>query len=199
MNILGFIVTSNKIKENIGFVKIVNDYSLISDFTKPILIIGINKAKKISSNFNILNKKISDNIFWTFNKNENREEYEKDLQKFYNYVIFNSISKIKYYYVNILKLKFSQIKNLINIINNNINKYIYINNTMMYIYYNKYILGISLEICEWKNISKEKIFAYVSKNPCNIISHEDFTINYKIRKFIQNKEYLIAYFMSYEK
>ena len=115
MEKLGYIVSTSKIKGLDDFVGLVNDVSL-ADPTKPILIVGLENAKKYSDNFSILNKKLSENVFWTFKKTEKREFYERDVEEFSKYIIQNVLNTIKYYYINIITLRYSKIKRLYNIL-----------------------------------------------------------------------------------
>ena len=107
MEKFGYIVSKAKISDLKGFVEQVDDISL-ADSTKPILIVGYNNAKKIArekdKEFDILNKSLDKNIFWTFKKTESKIDFEKDIIKFYNYIINNIIYNINYYYINIYKL-----------------------------------------------------------------------------------------------
>lgn len=196
MDVLGSIVSKRKIKENIGFVEVVNDINLVSDKTKPILIVGYKEAKSLFPNISILDKKIKNNIYWTFGKTEKKYEYDKDIKWFYEFIVTLSINDIKYYYINIFKLKFNNIKNLINILNNNIKKYIYINNNIIYIYYNNYILGISLEMTDYYGIKRDKIIYIIKRNKYNIIKYSDSFLDLNFKKAINNKKYVIPYFMS---
>ena len=104
MKKLGYIVTDRKINNVKDFVEVVNDISL-TDSTKPVLLVGLENAKKNIENFSILNKKVNDNLFWTFKKTEKRVDFENDINYFYNYIIYNITRNIKYYYINILNLK----------------------------------------------------------------------------------------------
>ena len=196
MEKLGYILSKRKIKDTLDFVDVVNNIEEIDDTTKPFLIIGMNEAKKLCKNFSILEKKIDNHIFWTFSKTERRSDYEKDLNNFYNFVLEYNIKNIKYYYINILTMKYNKIKKLINIINNNDKKYIYISKDMIYIYYNNYILGISLIISNYINISSKKIITKCNKNKNNIIFNNDSFLNYRMKNIIKNKRYIIPYFMS---
>ena len=171
MKILGSIVSKRKIKDVVGFVEVVNDISKVSDPTKPILIVGLSEAKKMISDFSILEKSVGEDIFWTYGRTEKRDEHEFDLKSFYDYVLESAIKDIKYYYVNLLTIKLNSIKKLINILNNDDKKYIYISNNIFYVYYNNYILGVSLDITSWLNISKKKILSKLHSNPNNIISY----------------------------
>ena len=118
MKILGSIVSKRKIKDVVGFVEVVNDISKVSDPTKPILIVGLSEAKKLISNFSILEKSVGGDIFWTYGRTEKRDEHEFDLKSFYDYVLESAIKDIKYYYVNLLTIKLNSVKKLINILNN---------------------------------------------------------------------------------
>ena len=94
MKKLGYILTKNKVNNIVDFVSVIKDISEIDDTTKPLLIVGLHNAKIYSKNFSILNKKIDNNIFWTFGKTERRVDYEKDLESFYTFVINKNLSLI---------------------------------------------------------------------------------------------------------
>lgn len=196
MKALGSIVSKRKIKDTVGFVEIVNDISEVSGQTNPILIIGINEAKKLTSSFSILNKKIDKDVFWTYGKTEKRDEHEKDIKQFYEYVLSKVMNEVPYYYVNLLTLRYTKAKNLLNIINNDITKYIYINNNIIYIYYNNYILGVSLTIAEYIGIKRDKILSRIRSNPKNVVSYTDSFLDANMRKVINNKKYVTPYFMA---
>lgn len=196
MNKLGYIVSDRIIKEVKGFVEVVNDISLV-DQTKPVLIVGIENARKNIKNFSILNKNPKNNLFWTFKKTERRVDFENDINYFYNYIIYNIINNINYYYINILKLKYNKIKKLYNILFSREKKYIYISNNMIYILYNKNnILGISLNILEYIKIDIKKIFKKLYSNKNNIICTNETDCVKSIKSEIGNKKYVIPYFMS---
>lgn len=196
MKKLGYIVSKRKINNAVDFVGVVDDVSKVEDPTKPFIIIGLEEAKKNSPNFSILNKMLDIDVFWTFGKTERRVDYERDLDKFYDYVLNKSIENIKYYYINILTIKYNKIKKLLNIINSKEKKYIYTSNDMIYIYYNNNILGISLKILKYININIKKIYKILYSNKNNIIYNNDSFLTSKMRKVINNKKYVIPYFIS---
>ena len=179
------------------FVEVVNDISKIDDPTKPFLVIGYNEAKSIFADFDILKKQINDISFWTFSKTEKRNDHERDINKFYEYIINNIYNNIKYYYINILKIKYNKFKKLYNILLYSKDKnYIYFSKNMIYIYYNKInILGISLDILNYLGISSEKVLNKLKMNKNNIIYTNDSFLNYKIKNLIINMKYLTPYFM----
>ena len=195
MNKLGYIVTDRKISNVKEFVGVVNDISL-ADPTKPILIVGIDLAKKYIDKFSILDKKVNDNLFWTFKKTENRVDFENDLNYFYNYIIYNIYKNINYYYINILKLKYNKIKKLYNILFSTNKKYIYISNNIIYLLYNKNILGISITILEYLKIDMKKFFRKLYSNENNVICTNASDCVKSIKSEIGNNKYAIPYIIS---
>ena len=200
METLGYIVSKTKISDLKGFVEQVNDFSLANS-AKPILIVGYKEAKKIAKEegkeFDILNKSLGNNLFWTFKKTESKSDFEKDIIKFYNYIINNIIYNIKYYYINIYKLKYNKIKKLYNIIYSTNKKYIYINRGMIYfLYEDKNVLGLSLNMLRYAGIKPNKIIKIIKSNPSNIIYEDDFPLVKELRKEIENKKYALPYLLS---
>ena len=197
MKKIGYIVSKRKIKETMDFVGVVKDLEEIDDPTKPFLVIGYNEAKSLVENFDILNKQLDEGVFWTFSKTEKRNDHERDINNFYNYIINNIYNNIKYYYINILNIKYNKFKKLYNILLYSSNKnYIYFSKNMIYVFYdNKNIIGLSLDIINYIGLSSDKILNKLKTNKNNIIYTNDSFLSYKIKKLIINKKYLIPYFM----
>ena len=195
MQKLGYIVTDRVIKNVKDFVGVVDDISL-ADPTKPILIVGLDLAKKYIENFSILDKKVNDKLFWTFKKTERRVDFENDLNYFYNYIIYNISNNINYYYINILNLKYNKIKKLYNILFSKERKYIYISNNMIYFLYKDNVLGISITILEYININMKKFFKRLYSNEENVICTNTTNCVKSIKSELGNKKYVVPYFMS---
>lgn len=196
MNTLGYIITKNKLSNIFPFIKIVSSYRSIDDKSKPILIIGLEEAKKHASSFSILEKQIGENMFWTFGKREKRTDYEKDIEKFQEFVLKRALNEVKYFYFNILTTKYEKIKKLIKIVRNSDVKTFYIDKKMIYMFYNNYILGLSIDIIEYLGVKKRKVLDIIRKNENNRIFYNDFQFNYKIKKIIETKKYITPYFLS---
>ena len=200
MEKFGYIVSKAKILDLKGFVEQVDDISL-ADLTKPILIVGYSEAKgyakESGKEFDILNKSLDKNLFWTFKKTESKIDFEKDIIDFYSYIINNIIYNINYYYINIYKLKYNKIKKLYNIINSKNKKYIYINSGMIYfLYENKTILGISLNMLKYAGINPNKIITKIKSNASNIVYDDDFPLAIELKKEIGNKKYALPFLIS---
>lgn len=65
----------------IEYIKI-DDFNDIKLTKRPTLIIGWNIVKNRFTSVNILNKKITDNIFWCFSFNEKKNDYIDNINKF---------------------------------------------------------------------------------------------------------------------
>lgn len=198
MEKLGYIISDRKINNIKDFVGFADDISSV-DSAKPVLIVGIKKAKEYcGKNFNILKKKISSNISWTFKKTERRDDFENDIKIFYKICILNILNNINYYYINIIKLKYSSIKKIYNIIFSNEKKYIYICNDMIYLLHKDIIIGFSLRVLQYCGIKPNKIIDRIKSNKSNKIYEEDNPFVKMIKREIVNKEYVVPYFMSIE-
>lgn len=195
MKNIGYIVSKRKIKDLMGGIGVVNDVSLIAP-NYPYLIVGLEEAKKNIENFSIFKKQIDEYGSWTFGKTERRNDFEKDVNLFYKNVINNIINNTRYYYINILNIKYNKFKNMYNIINSSERKYIYISNDMMYIYVNNYILGISLQLLKYCKVDTKKIIDKISANENNIITTSDSFLSFKLKGLIKDKKYLVSYFMA---
>jgi hypothetical protein len=192
---LGYIITDRKMNDIEAFVEQVKDISE-ADSTKPILIVGWDKAKTNSGYKSILEKELEPGVFWTFKKSESRSDFEQDLKNFYKYIFSNILDNISYYYINILNLRYNNIKKIYNIFNSKEKKNIYINNNLLYLMYEGKILGVSLDILEYCGVKRDKVLSLLSSNPGNKIYDDSSRWITKIGKYLGNKKYAIPYFIS---
>jgi len=196
MQILGYIVSKGKVKVDCDFVKKVNDFSMVEE-GKPCMICGLSEAKAIASdNFSILRKKIRDGLYWTFGRTEKRDEHESDIAKFCNDVMSAYIAEIKYKYLNVLCINTEIAKRCLIFLHSSQEKYIYIWNDMIYISCpNKTVVGVSLKMCEYGNIGKEKLLGIIRANKSNIVIDDDTRIPRTLMGFIKDKRYSVPFIM----
>lgn len=168
------------------------------DSSKPTLIIGWDEVKSIyGKNLSILEKKISDNIFWTFDKTERRNDYEKDINAFYCFILKNLIKSIKYKFINTITIKYSLAKRFINFINNDETKYIYIyNNRFVFIYCNGVVCGVSLDDLDYLGININKCIEKLKCNKNNHVVDNDSFLSIKLRRIIGDDKMIIPYLYS---
>ena len=143
----------------------------------------------------MLEKQLDENVYWTFSKTESRSDFEDDLKIFYNIIYNNILNNINYYYINIFKLKYNNIKKLYNIIlNYKENKNIYLNRNILYIPHEGRILGLSLTVLEYCGIPMKKVLDKIKSNGINIIEDNKKFI-FKLSKQLGNKKYALPYFI----
>lgn len=195
MQKLGYIISKTAIKEVPDFIEAVSDASLFYA-DKPALIVGSDFARKNVENFSIIKRNPQEGKFWTFGRRERREDFEKDVEKFYSYVLEDSINKIKYYYVNVLKLNRRRIIDLLVLLKSNDRKWVYIYKDMLYLYHRDYVLGISLKILKYTGINIKKHFGGFLKNKNLTVFFNDYQVTPYMKIFSKNKKYLVPYFLS---
>lgn len=193
---LGYIVYKGRINDLKGYVGLVDNIES-ADPTKPMLIVGLKEAKAYAGdNFSILNKRLSDNVFWTFKKTEKRVDFERDILLFYNFIINNIIDHIKYYYINLYNIKYNKFKLLYNIFLNNDHKYIFIKNNMCYfLFKDNIILGFSFKIADYMGISRKKAYLKLKSFKNVVINFDNSDLPREFSRDLSGKDYVIPYLM----
>lgn len=201
MKKIAYIITnSQRLKNNREYIGVVDSISKAAPNT-PILIIGLESARKTIKDFSILNRNPHKDVFWTFGKREKRNEYENDLKNFYDYAMNNEISKVEYHYINPLTLNHKKLLKLVRLIyEKRFDKYFYSTNGMIYCNFDKKVIGFSLKMMKYAyNISEERIFSLIKQNTNNRLYNESSKFIESIRKYVpKNKTYALSYLMSFE-
>ena len=91
----------SKTKKNVS-----QDFNVVDSMDKiihgiPTLIIGFKYVCDLYPDFDVLEKKVVDNIYWTCQKNEKRDKFEEDLEWFINKVYSELTADISYIFVGI--------------------------------------------------------------------------------------------------
>lgn len=188
------IISKNKNIETIECVDITDDYTSI-DYDIPTLIVGKEFAEEIfgKDKIKIIDKRIEKNVFWCFGKFERRDEYEKSLREFNDYVIKEIFKSVEYRFFSIFTRDLYDKKKLIIFLNNRYDKYIYIFEDHIYINFNEKVLGLSLKEFEYVGIKKEKIIRKMYENKNNHIITNDYFLPKKLKELIGNNRIVIPY------
>ena len=192
METIGYIVTGKKIPNIEGFVRQVDEIES-ADLTKPTLVVGWQLARQFEG-YDILDRKLGDNLYWTFSRTENRSEFETDLKKFYDKIKADVIEKIPYKYVDIIKIGYGKAKKLLQMVISGTLNTIYINEGMLYFVVNGTVCGISLSVLEYCGIDQEKVLGRLRAYRVRIVGNDNRRI-YRLGRFLGNKKYAIPYFM----
>ena len=165
------IVTSGRKTEFSDIYNVVSSCEYI-DETLPTLYIGLNNAKKCIKNFSILQKEYKEqNCWWTFSKNERRNDYVNDLELFQRDVILHSVNIVRYEYVDFIKYSRKRIVNFIKYIYSDAKKLCFITRGGCFIFiYDeklKIVFGLSLSLLEYLNINRYKVINKIKSNVNN--------------------------------
>ena len=190
---IGNIVSKTKIEiENF---KICDSLECVNE-ELPTLIIGRKLSKELlGNNISILHKKISNNIYWTFDKTERKSEFESDLELFKADCFVSFGGNIQYVYLDILyssrKINYRIIKKILSLKK----PIIYFSeNDMVYIYGENIIFGVDLNVLNYFEGKKEKIVEKIKSLNGNTLI--DSTIFNKCKDLIyklKNKNRFIPY------
>jgi hypothetical protein len=178
---IGNVVSQSKIK-------ILDDFNLVDSLDKtiqgmPTIIVGWKFVKQSFPNYNILDRKLSPNLFWTFEKTENHELFDEDFYKFYIYTYKSLTKELKYIFLDPFYMTKEQLnKFYINVIKKSVVLHFFDNKrsiNMMYVYDNKIIYGLDLYLLKYCGYDINKITENIHKNANVFLESNDIFIEYK--------------------
>jgi hypothetical protein len=147
----------------------------------PTLIVGYDLTKELfPKDFNILERELKYNFYWTYSLFEKRSYYDVNIEYFTQYCYDNTIIDINYVFVDPIQFNLNTLKKVINKIYTLKNPIPFIYHDYIYIYGENIIFGLDLHLYEFFfNVKKNKI-----KNKINILSNgllldENILIEYK--------------------
>ena len=165
----------------------------------PTLIIGWDIVKTINPEADFIDKKLSDDIFWTFKKTERRDIFEEDLYNFINYSYNRLIKNIKYRFIDLIQYSESELKDTFKKIKKSENVIGYKYQNMLYIYIDNIIYGVDTKLIKYIGHDLEstlnKIISYFDV----FLEKEEILIEYKdIIDVLNNEVKYIPYLYSIE-
>jgi hypothetical protein len=165
----------------------------------PTLIIGWDIVKEINPKADFIDKKISENIFWTFKKTERRDIFEEDLYNFINYSYNLLVNNIKYEFIDLILLTETQLKTIFKILKKSTKLIGYKYNNMLYLYSNDIIYGFDLKLVSYLGHNQETTFEKIKSYCLVFLEHNDILIEYKdIIEMLNNEVKYIPYLYSIE-
>jgi hypothetical protein len=174
---VGNIVTHSNINVEKYF-NVVNSLDKIIDGL-PTLIIGWDIVKNIEPNADFINKKLSDNIFWTFKKSERRDIFGDDLYNFTEYSYKLLITNIKYTFIDLIQFSKSEVKDIFKYIKNSKKVIGYLYNNMVYLFIEKTVYGLDLNLLKYMDYNLDETLLKI-KTYCSVfLDNKDILIEYK--------------------
>jgi hypothetical protein len=171
--IVGNIVTEDGITNVPNNFNVINFESYENETSVPTLFIGWENTKRILPQSSILNKKITDNLYWTFSSTEKRTIFENDLKSFIQKSYQDFTKNIPYYALDPIILKIKTTEELLQKLQKFKESFTYLyENRIVYIYYNSTIISLDLELLKFISFDDNEILEYLKKET----------------KFFENKE-----------
>lgn len=196
MNYLANIYTKSKLDIE-PFFNVVDDENKLIDGI-PTLIIGWDSVKSLYGDINILDKKVKDNIYWTFGKRERRNVMEVDVQKFKKKAMSIVSNNVKYKFFNILTAKNDKKKSFYALLKDTRRKTIFSFNNMLYIYVDgtDTVVSISLRDVDYIGGDVKKIFSTLYNNKFVKVANDNDLKDTNAKLFFKGNIYLIPYIFS---
>lgn len=196
MNYIANIYTDSKLDIE-DFFNIVNDKSKIVDGI-PTLVIGWDSVKSLYGDVNILDKKVKDNVYWTFGKRERRNVMEVDVQKFKKKAMSIVSNNVKYQFFNILTESNKKKTKFYDFLKDSSEKSVFSFNNMLYIYVKRSntVVSLSLRDVEYVGGDVKKIFSVLYKNKAVKMVEDNDLKNTNAKFFFKDNIYLIPYIFS---
>lgn len=196
MNYLANIYTKSKLELE-PFFNIVDDENKIIDGI-PTLIVGWDSVKSLYGEVNILEKKVKNNVYWTFGKRERRNIMEVDLQRFKKDSVSMATKFVKYRFFNILTAENEKKKGFYTMLKDSRHKTVFSFNNMLYIYVEgtNTVVAISLRDVEYVGGDIKKIFSTLYNNKFVKVANDDELKSTNAKFFFKDNIYLIPYIFS---
>jgi hypothetical protein len=145
----------------------------------PTLIVGFDIADKLYPNYDVGYKKITDNIYWTTKRSENRDKHNFELEWFKFFVYNELVKNISYIFVDPIQYNRKSFLKILKKIYHSSNKISYQHNEMIYIYTDGYIFGIDLKLLKYIGLNESKIKDKIIKLSSVFLGGSDIFIEYK--------------------
>lgn len=171
------IVTTNKVDvtDDINVVKSMDE--IIKGL--PTLVTSYKWLKENYNDYDIYNKKLADNLYWTFSRTERRDIFTKDVEDFITLVNRDLVKNIYYIFIDLIQFPNTKIIKIIKKIKSLPNKIAFKHNKMIYIYGDKIIFGIDLNLLDYIGLDTKKIEKRIKSNCNEFLEDDEIFIEYK--------------------
>jgi hypothetical protein len=145
----------------------------------PTLIVGFDIADKLFPNYDVGYKKITDNIYWTTKKTENRDKHNIEIEWFKFFVYNEMVKNVSYIFVDPIQYNKKTILKILKKIYNSKNKISYHHKDMIYIYSENLIFGVDLKLLRYIGLNEDKIKDKIIKLSSVFLRETNIFIEYK--------------------
>lgn len=131
----------------------------------PTIIIGWGLTKRLFPEASILNKKIKDNVYWTFSTTEKRTIFEEDLKSFIKKSYNDYVKDIKHFNLDPIVYNLKTTEEFITKIKAFEESFIYLyDDKVVYLYHNFIIFSIDLEQLDFIGFDRETVLNEIKKS-----------------------------------
>jgi hypothetical protein len=171
------IVSNQKVSVSEEFNVVVSMDDIIHGL--PTLIVGFDYVNKNYPNFDVMDRKLGEKLYWTLKRTEKRDKYEEDLSWFINKVLTDLISDISYVFVDPIQYNAKTIRKIIRKFHSMENKITYQNGQMLYVYSDKIIFGVDLKLLKYIGLDYSKIKDKIIIKSSVFLTNDKILIEYK--------------------
>ena len=165
----------------------------------PTLIIGWDHVKKNYDNYDISNRILAPNLYWTFKKTEKRDLHEEDIYNFTQLIYNNLVKDINYVFIDPIITKKRVIKKILKKIQATEDIVSYHHNDMIYMYGDKIIFGIDLNLIEFIGLNVDRVLSKIKSKSKDFLTKNTIFIEYKSRvENLDNQAKYLPYLYSIE-
>jgi len=171
------IVTTNKVDvtDDINVVKDVND--TIEGI--PTLVTSYDWVSKNYDDYEIYDKKLEENLFWTFARTERRDIFTSDVESFITLANKKLVEDIDYIFIDLIQFRPIVINKIVRKILLIKNKIAFKHKDMVYIYGDKLIFGLDLGLASYMGLNVDGIENKI-KSKCSVfLEDNEIFIEYK--------------------
>ncbi len=160
----------------------------------PTIIVGLEEARSYIQDFLIIKKQYGD-IWWTYKKTERKYEFDKDIEEFYDFCFRKFLSDVKYFYLNLPKYRYNDVKRIYSWLKSNELKLCFLtrDSNFMFIYdiSKNTVFGLSLTLCEYIGVERKKVVNLIKRNKNNRFVYDTSFISSDVRNIITNNTHYI--------
>jgi len=195
------IVANIVTNSNINIDKYFNVVGTLDEIVQglPTLVIGWDIVKTINPDADFVDKKLSEEIFWTFKKTERRDIFEEDLYNFIIYSYGKLIKNIDYKFIDLISYSETELKNTFKFIKKLKKVVGYKYKNMLYIYGENTIYGIDIKLVDYVGYNVDETLNKIISYFTVFLENEEILIEYKdIIDVLNNEVKYIPYLYSIE-
>lgn len=194
---IGNIVSPTNIDVSVDF----NVVQSLDDIIQglPTLIVGWDYVKKNYPDYDIINRSLGPDLYWTFKKHEKRDLHEEDIYNFVERTYKNLIQDIQYVFIDPILFSGKKLFKILRKLYSLTPIISYEHDSMIYIYGDKIIFGIDLNLLMFMEMDINRIKARIVKKSTAFLTRDAIFIEYKKRvENLDNQVKFVPYLYSIE-